>query len=134
MGREVVNSRTPMSSPAAASRERLVGGPGRRGPGGPARARPQEESARPRPPAARRGGVALLSAKTPRRPPGRSDARREIVPVRRFFPRLQRLLADELTTRDITLVSEVMPETLEISADPGLLDQALINLVRNAME
>jgi signal transduction histidine kinase len=58
----------------------------------------------------------------------------EIVPVRRVFSRLQRLLADELTTRDITLVSEVTPETLEISVDPGLLDQALINLVRNAME
>ncbi len=26
------------------------------------------------------------------------------------------------------------PETLEVSVDPGLLDQALINLVRNAME
>ena len=31
-------------------------------------------------------------------------------------------------------MSEVTPETLEVSVDPGLLDQALINLVRNAME
>jgi signal transduction histidine kinase len=55
-------------------------------------------------------------------------------PVRRVFSRLQRLLADELKTRDIALETEVEPETLEITADIDLLDQALINLVRNAIE
>jgi signal transduction histidine kinase len=58
----------------------------------------------------------------------------DIVPVRRVFIRLQRLLADELKTRDIELVARVEPETLEVSVDADLLDQALINLVRNAME
>lgn len=61
-------------------------------------------------------------------------ARIEIVPVRRVFARLQRLLADELQNRDIALEAIVAPETLEVSADPQLLDQALINLLRNAIE
>ena len=83
---------------------------------------------------ARRSDGLLHFVQNHRRLTRRFDAQLEIVPVRRVFSRLQRLLADELTTRDITLVSEVMPETLEVSVDPGLLDQALINLVRNAME
>jgi len=61
-------------------------------------------------------------------------AQSEILPVRRVFSRLHRLLADELKTRDIAFNAVVAPETLEISADADLLDQALINLVRNAME
>jgi signal transduction histidine kinase len=58
----------------------------------------------------------------------------EIVPLRRVFTRLQRLLANELATRNIALTLSVLPDTLEIAADVELLDQALINLMRNAME
>jgi len=58
----------------------------------------------------------------------------DIVPVRRAFARLQLLLAQELATRHVELAIRVVPETLDISADIELLDQALINLVRNAME
>ena len=54
--------------------------------------------------------------------------------MRRVFARLQRLLAAELATRNIELISSVAPETLEVTADTELLDQALINLMRNAME
>lgn len=61
-------------------------------------------------------------------------ARMEIVSARRVFARLQRLLAEELKNRSIALDTSVVPETLEVSADPELLDQALINLVRNAVE
>lgn len=61
-------------------------------------------------------------------------AKVEIVSVRRVFARLQRLLAEELQSRDVVLETIVMPETLEVSADPELLDQALINLLRNAIE
>lgn len=55
-------------------------------------------------------------------------------PQSRTFTRLQRLLDDELKPRDIELIVRVEPETLEITVDPDLLDQALINLVRNAMD
>lgn len=64
----------------------------------------------------------------------RMVAKIEIVPLQRCFIRLQRLLAGELATRNITLTLSVAPDTLEIAADAELLDQALINLMRNAME
>ncbi|MES1189648.1 MAG: ATP-binding protein [Steroidobacter sp.] len=61
-------------------------------------------------------------------------AKIEVVSVRRIFARLQRLLADELKNRNIMLDAIVTPETLEVSVDSELLDQALINLVRNAVD
>ena len=54
--------------------------------------------------------------------------------LRRTFTRLSRLLAPELNARSIALSIEVRPETAEISADPELVDQALINLLRNAID
>ena len=61
-------------------------------------------------------------------------ARMELIPVQRLFARIQRLLAGDLVDRDIRMVSRVEPETLEVAVDAELLDQALINLVRNAIE
>jgi two-component system, NtrC family, nitrogen regulation sensor histidine kinase NtrY len=58
----------------------------------------------------------------------------DVTPVHRVFARLERLLGADLAGRDIELSTSVEPETLEITADPDLLDQALINLVRNAVE
>jgi signal transduction histidine kinase len=61
-------------------------------------------------------------------------ARMELIPVQRLFARIQRLLVGDLADRDIRMVSRVEPETLEVGVDAELLDQALINLVRNAIE
>jgi nitrogen fixation/metabolism regulation signal transduction histidine kinase len=61
-------------------------------------------------------------------------ARTELIPVQRLFARIQRLLVGDLADRDIRMVSRVEPETLEVAVDAELLDQALINLVRNAIE
>jgi two-component system nitrogen regulation sensor histidine kinase NtrY len=58
----------------------------------------------------------------------------EVTPVQRVFARIQRLLATELTVRDIQITTSVEPEILEVAADSDLLDQALINLVRNSIE
>ena len=58
----------------------------------------------------------------------------EVASVRRLFARLERLLGSDLAHRDIELTSSIDPESLEIAADADLLDQALINLVRNAVE
>ena len=58
----------------------------------------------------------------------------ECVPLTRIFARLQRLLAIELEAREIELTLTVTPETLELPVDAELLDQALLNLMRNAME
>jgi two-component system, NtrC family, nitrogen regulation sensor histidine kinase NtrY len=61
-------------------------------------------------------------------------ARMEVMPVQRLFARIQRLLAGDLADRDIRMAVRVEPETLELAMDAELLDQALINLVRNAIE
>ena len=58
----------------------------------------------------------------------------EVMPVHRLFARIQRLLASDLADRDIRMSTRVEPETLELAMDAELLDQALINLVRNALE
>jgi len=58
----------------------------------------------------------------------------EITPVRRRFAHIAQLFGSELSARDISFETLVEPETLEIEADTELLDQALINLMRNAIE
>ncbi len=50
------------------------------------------------------------------------------------FAGLQQLLQEESTSRAIALQSSVHPSLTRISADPRLLRQALLNLVRNAFE
>ena len=54
--------------------------------------------------------------------------------VERVFARLQRLLAADIAARGIALTVAVEPSTLAVTADADLLDQALINLLRNAMD
>jgi len=83
---------------------------------------------------ARRSEGLLHFVQNHRRITKRMVAQLDIVPVRRVFSRLQRLLAGEMAARNIELTTDVVPETLEVSADIELLDQALINLLRNAME
>ena len=83
---------------------------------------------------ARRSEGLLHFVQNHRRITKRMVAKVDVVPVRRVFARLQRLLAGELAARNIELTTMVVPETLEVSADIELLDQALINLLRNAME
>jgi len=61
-------------------------------------------------------------------------ANSERLKLERVFARLKRLLAADLDTRGVTLFTSVEPATLELDADPELLDQALINLMRNAIE
>ncbi len=60
--------------------------------------------------------------------------RMELVPIERLFARIRRLLGNDLADRDIRMTTAVEPETLELAMDAELLDQALINLVRNAIE
>jgi nitrogen fixation/metabolism regulation signal transduction histidine kinase len=83
---------------------------------------------------ARRGEGLLHFVQSHRRLTKPLAAKVEVAPLRRVFARLQRLIGGELAGRDIELVTSVEPETLEIGADADLLDQALINLVRNAVE
>jgi two-component system, NtrC family, nitrogen regulation sensor histidine kinase NtrY len=83
---------------------------------------------------ARRGEGLLHFVQNHRRLTKPLTAQIEVAPLQRVFARLQRLLGSDLAGRDIELTTSVEPETLEIAADANLLDQALINLVRNAVE
>ena len=83
---------------------------------------------------AQRSAGLLRFVQNHRRLAKRIVAKIELVPLRRAFARLQRLLAGELRERDVELTLTVTPEGLEISVDPELLDQALLNLMRNSLE
>jgi two-component system, NtrC family, nitrogen regulation sensor histidine kinase NtrY len=133
MAHEVMNSLTPISSLAGTARARVQESLQKLAPD--AAERPGlEDASEALETLARRSDGLLHFVQNHRRLTRRLDVQLQIVPVRRVFSRLQRLLTEDLTGRDIALVAKVEPETLEISVDPDLLDQALINLVRNAME
>ncbi len=133
MAHEVMNSLTPISSLAATASDRIrefAAGVPEDHPGRAALddAREALETM------ARRSEGLLHFVQNHRRLTKRMVANVEILGLRRVFARLQRLLADELALRHIELDISVEPESLEVTADPELLDQALINLMRNAIE
>jgi len=55
-----------------------------------------------------------------------------IFPVAELFARVRTLMEPELTGAGAALHTAVDPETLELTADPDLLEQVLINLVQNS--
>jgi len=59
---------------------------------------------------------------------------RQPVPVMPVFSRIATLLGPELESRGIRLTLSCEPPGLVLEADPGLIDQALINLIRNAID
>ncbi|HEX3664313.1 MAG TPA: ATP-binding protein [Rhizomicrobium sp.] len=83
---------------------------------------------------ARRSEALLHFVQTYRHLSRRLVAHSESLRLRRIFARIELLLADELKARGIVFVVRVEPEPLELVADGELLDQALINLLRNAMQ
>lgn len=58
----------------------------------------------------------------------------ERVKVREVVERMSRLMAPALAEKRIRFETLVLPPSLEMSADPDLLDQVLINLLKNAVE
>jgi two-component system, NtrC family, nitrogen regulation sensor histidine kinase NtrY len=83
---------------------------------------------------AHRSAGLLRFVQNHRRLAKRMVAKIELVPLLRVFARLQRLLAGELQGREVELTLIVTPESLEMPVDAELLDQALLNLVRNSLE
>jgi len=57
-----------------------------------------------------------------------------IFPVRELFQRVERLLQDKLQRQHIDFRAEVEPSSLEMTADPDLTEQVLINLLLNAID
>ena len=56
-----------------------------------------------------------------------------ILPLSEFFMRVETLMKPRLSDCGIRLQRIVQPETLELTADPNLLEQVMINLVLNAI-
>lgn len=133
MAHEVMNSLTPVTS-LAATAEGLVAQV--------AKNLPEDDANRPAladaeealETLARRSEGLLHFVQNHRRITKRMVAKVERVRIDRVFARLGRLLAADLAARAIQLSIAVEPTTLELEADVELLDQALINLVRNAIE
>ncbi len=58
----------------------------------------------------------------------------EVFPVRALFAPVHRLLRVQAEEQGIDFSTHITPETLELTADEGLLEQVLINLLLNAMD
>ena len=58
----------------------------------------------------------------------------EIFPIQDLFARIEKLLENKLTKKGIDFHCAVEPQSLELTADPGLIEQVLINLVLNAAD
>jgi signal transduction histidine kinase len=58
----------------------------------------------------------------------------KVFSIEELFVRLEKLLENRLTEKNIHFQWVVEPRTLELTADPGLIEQVLINLVINASE
>jgi nitrogen fixation/metabolism regulation signal transduction histidine kinase len=58
----------------------------------------------------------------------------QIVPVQTLFGRVERLMHPQMAAQRITLSVSVAPAQLDVTADPELIEQVLINLVTNAMQ
>jgi signal transduction histidine kinase len=58
----------------------------------------------------------------------------ETVAAADLFARVERLIAPQLGGKEIRLHASVRPETIELTADPRLIEQVLINLVLNAVQ
>ncbi len=58
----------------------------------------------------------------------------QIVSVKELFGRVEQLMRPRLAESGITIEERTEPESLELTADPGLVEQVLINLILNAAE
>ena len=133
MAHEVMNSLTPVSSLAATALD-LVRDVLSQMPEGDARAGALTDARDALETVARRSEGLLHFVQNHRRLTKPLVSQMHVAPVQRVFARIQRLLATELAANDIQLTMSVEPPTLELAADADLLDQALINLMRNAIE
>ncbi len=58
----------------------------------------------------------------------------KMVKIRDLFERVEYLMKDQVEICSINFNTQIDPESLEITADPALIEQVLINLCKNALE
>jgi signal transduction histidine kinase len=56
-----------------------------------------------------------------------------IFPVKQLFDNIYMLMKEEMKKRNIECIIEIEPETIELSADELLIEQVLINLIKNSI-
>jgi signal transduction histidine kinase len=57
----------------------------------------------------------------------------KIVVIKNLFNQVSKLMRNQFEDRGIDFQVKVSPDSLEITADPGLIEQVLINLIQNAL-
>ena len=57
----------------------------------------------------------------------------QIFPIKELFSRVEKLLQANIKEKEINFKANIEPETLELAADPELIEQVLINLLLNAL-
>jgi two-component system nitrogen regulation sensor histidine kinase NtrY len=57
----------------------------------------------------------------------------KIFAIADLFKRLEHLLRPELAVEEVVFTTTLDPDTLELNADPDLVEQVLINLIKNAL-
>ncbi|MBN1480722.1 GHKL domain-containing protein [candidate division KSB1 bacterium] len=58
----------------------------------------------------------------------------QILPVGELFARAESLFKSELADKNVKLVIDIQPHNLEVTADKTLIEQVIINLLKNAIE
>jgi signal transduction histidine kinase len=58
----------------------------------------------------------------------------QIVSTKDLFAQVEQLMQQRLAESGIVLTTRIEPESLELTADPGLIEQVLINLLLNAAD
>jgi nitrogen fixation/metabolism regulation signal transduction histidine kinase len=58
----------------------------------------------------------------------------QIIRISDLFKRVDQLMADQLKGNNIQWKTTIDPDTLEITADPAMIEQVLINLIVNAIQ
>jgi nitrogen fixation/metabolism regulation signal transduction histidine kinase len=58
----------------------------------------------------------------------------EIFSIRELFGRIEKLMESKMSGSAIRFTTDVDPESLELTADPELIEQVLINLLNNAVD
>ncbi len=57
----------------------------------------------------------------------------KIFPVRDLYKNIYLLMEEEITSNKIKFVTQVEPDNIEVSADEQLIEQVIINLIRNSI-
>ncbi len=58
----------------------------------------------------------------------------QIISVFSLFKRIEQLMGTDIKKNRIQFIKQINPETLELTADPALIEQSLINLMINSMD